>query len=184
MPKQNRNKQVAVKLPQSREECAELIAKMARLDLRETMIQAVLDESIERATAGAEDQAAEVRLAREGFLKAVQSYCEVNKKELTKDGKQKTFKFTTGKVNWKKNADVVTVEKGQTSEIADMLTKMKQTQCLKTSVSLVKTELKKLSPDQLKKLDGVSIKPGDESFTVTPNSLPADFEQEGREAGS
>ena len=101
----------------------------------------------------------------------VQTWCEANRAELTKDGKTKTANLTTGEVRWRKRPPSVTI-KG-VDVVLETLQRLGLTRFIR-----VKNEPNKeamlAEPEAVRGIAGISIVTGQEDFIVTPLEVTAE----------
>ncbi len=98
--------------------------------------------------------------------KAVQTFCESRRLELTNGGKQKTAYFTTGEVQWRAKPPAV-VAKGIDS-ILESLRNLGLFRFIRTKEELNK-EAMLAEPEVARSISGVTIREGVEEFVIKPN---------------
>lgn len=168
-----RTKSVALSIPKSKLDCAQLIADMAKIDAKISREQQVLSETIAKQTEYTETKVAPLRAEHEELSKRVQSYCEAHKEALTMGGRQKSFDFTTGRVSWKLGSEFVFIEPDKDDELLAEIRKKKLPGIISTKVSVGKAALKKaLKAGKVLEFAKLDRRP--EEFIINPHDVSAD----------
>lgn len=90
-----------VRVAQSREECAEMIATIGGTQREIIRIEATMNDELAVIKAGYEAQAEPLRDRVEALQEGVQEWCEAHRDTLTGGGKVKHHAFSTGHVSWR-----------------------------------------------------------------------------------
>lgn len=98
--------------------------------------------------------------------RAVQSYCESRRLQLTGNGKKKTAYFTTGEVQWRAKPPSVSIR--GVSNVLDNLKKLGFTCFIRVKEELNKDAML-ADPEKARLVAGVSISEGVEEFVIKPN---------------
>jgi phage host-nuclease inhibitor protein Gam len=106
MPTTPRNKTrlkavAAPTVPQTRDQVAELIARIGTDSRTLKVLEVEMNEALAAIKEQYEQRAEPTRQSVDGALRGVQAWCEANRLELTVAGKVKTHAFTTGEVAWR-----------------------------------------------------------------------------------
>ena len=163
-------------MPQSREECAQAIAEFSRQQAALEIIETDLDKKIAKLNELAEAKASVVRTKRDALSQVIQSFCEVNRSELTKGHRRKFFDFTTGRVQW--NAGLVRAKVTDKAALLHTLTVHNLKHCFKVEQKPLLGEIKKLSPSVFKTLRGVTVMRNPEMFSIRPFEGKVDVQSE------
>lgn len=91
----------AVTVPQTRDQVADLIARIGSDSRALTSLEVEMNEALARIKEDFEQRAEPIRLSVADSQRGVQAWCEANRIELTAGGKVKTHAFTTGEVQWR-----------------------------------------------------------------------------------
>lgn len=173
-----RTKSVSVSIPKSKEDCAQLIADMAKIQAKMNREQQVLSEAVAKQAEYTEGKIAPLRSEHEALSQRVQSYCEAHKDALTMLGHhQKSFDFTTGRVSWRLGSEFVEIDAGKDKELLAEIRKKKLPGIISTKVTVAKAALKKALKAG-KVLEFARIKRHPENFIITPHDVSADIEAE------
>ena len=160
---------LAVYIPQTRDECAEAINQIGRLQREILVEQAAMNDEIsevtDRYTGSITEKTQEMTRLQDG----VQTFCETNRLELTEGGKSKTGRFVTGEVQWRQRPPSVLV-RGADSVI-EFLKRHGLDRFVRTKEEINKEAILN-EPAAVTGVAGISIKTGVEDFVITP------FEQE------
>jgi len=170
------SKSTAVTMPQSKDECAAAIAKLALTEKKIENWQTTLSEIIANAAGRIEEQIVPLREQRDALEACIQSFSETRRNELTEGGSRKYHDFTTGRVGWKIGSMKLSYPADKESLIINALIANGLSDCVKKSESVDKAALKKKSRDELKKIEGVSLKRDPESFYIKPADVQIDRE--------
>lgn len=180
MPKNT--SQIAIKLPQTREETADLIQRYKQIEMQIDTAQAHCNKIVQKAEARLEDTVASLRQELEATGSAIQSFCASRRDEITDNGKRSYSNFTTGRVGWRKGKMIIAVADGQTEAVIEALDAAGLSDCLKVKMTLDKSALLKLPEDTLADIDGLSKVKKPEVFYIKPNEIVADRAPEGEAA--
>jgi len=170
--KPNRIKQPAKQsafVPQSRDECAEMINQIGRIQREIAVTQAAMNDDIARITDDYTGKITPQQLEMKQLQDGVQSWCEANRDELTENGKTKTAGFVTGNVQWRQRPPSVLV-RGADS-VLETLARLGLSRFIRTKEEINKEAILN-EPAAVAGVAGISIKTGVEDFVITP------FEQE------
>ena len=155
-------------VPQSREQVAEAIGELGRLQRDLERIGADMNDELADVKARFEADAEPYRQRQEALFAGVQVWCEAHRDTLTQGGKVKTAAFTTGEVSWRTRPPSVTVR--GIEAVIDALRRLRLTRFLR-----VKTEVNKEAilnePEAVALVPGIRISQG-EDFAVTPFEAP------------
>ena len=165
-PKKPRAKSAAaVAVPQSREDVINDIRKIGDITRvilrRETELNDKLAELTNAAAPGIEALKKELDRLQAG----VQTWCEANRAELTKDGKTKTANLTTGEVRWRIRPPSVSIRK--VDDVIAMLKKFSLVKFLRNKEEINKEAIL-AAPEEVKGIAGITIKSGIEDFEIIP----------------
>ena len=128
-----------------------------------TEAQTALEKHIHELTERNRRHADPIHKEIERLAKGIQSFCEVNRRQLTK-GKSKSIKFENGTVSWRTTKASVVLS-GDEADIIATIKTMKLTQFLRVRHKLDKAAMLK-HPAQARTIPGVSITNGVETFAV------------------
>lgn len=98
--------------------------------------------------------------------KAVQTFCETRRLELTNGGKQKTAYFTTGEVQWRAKPPKVGIS--SMAKVIENIKNLGLFQFLRVKEEVNKEALL-ADPNNAKAIAGVSIRENEEEFVIKPN---------------
>jgi phage host-nuclease inhibitor protein Gam len=157
--------------------CAAAIGEIARVDADLQRIEADKNQAVLAAAKSAEDKAGPLSAQRVLLERSVEAYCTANRDRLTDGGKRKFAPFATGEGQWRKGRDSVDIDDAESDAIVKKLKAMgkafarfirvKETPS-KTAIGAA-TDAEKV---RLRKIKGLSFKPGAEIFEVKPAALP------------
>lgn len=156
-------------VPQDKDECAQAIDQIGRLQRDIVQVNAAMNDEIadvtERYAGSISEKTAELTQLQHG----VQAFCEAHRASLTENGKRKSAGFTTGDVMWRQRPPSVAV-RGLDS-VLETLQRLGLGRFIRTKEELNKDAILN-EPDAIAGIAGLSIKAGVEDFVITP------FEQE------
>jgi len=168
--KRTRIKQQAkLSVPQNRDECAEMINEIGRLQREIAVTQAAMNDAIANITDDYTGQITPQQEQMKRLQDGIQAYCEANRDDLTEGGKTKTIGFVTGTVQFRQRPPSVAV-RGADSVI-DFLKKHGLGRFVRTKEEINKEAILN-EPSSVTGVAGISIKTGVEDCVITP------FEQE------
>lgn len=154
-----------VYIPQNRDECAEAINQIGRLQREILVEQSAMNDEIagitDRYTGSITDKSNELKLLQDG----VQTFCETNRLELTEGGKSKTGRFVTGEVQWRQRPPSVAVRGAES--VIEFLKRHGLDRFVRTKEEINKEAILN-EPSAVSGVAGISIKTGVEDFVITP----------------
>lgn len=161
-------------MPQSREQVISDIKEIGDIQRKLTRMETLKNDQIATITSKYTPDTEALNTKLELLKKGVQSWCEVNRDELTGSGRTKTVKFTTGEVSWRTNPLSVNI-KG-TKAVLEELIKRKWNQFItrKTDINkaAINDALKADEDAEVGKIKGIIVNKDTETFSIAP------FEQE------
>ncbi|KFB97848.1 bacteriophage Mu Gam family protein, partial [Trabulsiella guamensis ATCC 49490] len=123
VPKKPRTKAAAaVAVPQSREDVINDIRKIGDISRVILRRETELNDQIATLTNDVAPGIEALKKELERLQTGVQTWCEANRAELTRDGKTKTANLTTGEVRWRARPPSVTIRKVE--DVIAMLKKL------------------------------------------------------------
>lgn len=169
-----KTKALARSVPQTREACALALKQYGILKTEVERLESDTNDEIAALTAALETNAAPLRERIEGLRQSVQAYSDAHRKVLTEDGNKKSFAFTTGRVKWRAGGEVIEVDDAQLAAAIKAVRSLKLSTCSVATIKLVKPQLKKLSPEKLALIPGVSRVEKPETFVIEPFAAAVD----------
>ncbi|EEJ8782785.1 host-nuclease inhibitor protein Gam [Salmonella enterica subsp. enterica] len=161
-------------MPQSREQVISDIKEIGDIQRKLTRMETLKNDQIATITSKYTPDTEALNTKLELLKKGVQSWCEVNRDELTGSGRTKTVKFTTGEVSWRTNPLSVNI-KG-TKAVLEELIKRKWSQFITRKTDINKAAINDaLKADEnapVGKIKGIIVNKDTETFSIAP------FEQE------
>lgn len=153
-----------LKIPQSRDEAAEYIAEIGRLQRQRQRIEADMNDEIARIKERFETQAQPLGDDIRQLTKGVQTWCEANRVQLTGGGKVKFAQLPTGKINWRTRPPKVNLKNKEI--IIETLKRLGLQRFIRVTEDVNK-EAMLAEPEVATSVTGVSITQG-EDFVITP----------------
>lgn len=110
-PATSRIKSVAAiyPVPQNKDEASDAIHRIGLAQRERNRIQADMNDALAKLKLEFEEQAKPVNELITSLSAGVQTYCEANRDQLTKDGKVKYYSFAAGEVNWRMRPPKVSI---------------------------------------------------------------------------
>jgi len=166
MAKTTRIKTEAIKfpVPQSREETVSSIAEIGRRQRERERIQAEMNDRIAALKQEYEELARPHAEAIKALTEGVQTWCEANRAELTRDGKVKTANLSAGEVRWRMRPPRVSVRSVAT--VLDALKSLKLNRFIRVKEEINKDAIL-AEPEAVEHVKGISISQG-EDFVIVP----------------
>lgn len=185
-------------VPADRDACAAQITAIGNLQRESERLQAEMNDQVAKITDHFAPLLADLAERVKALQAGVQTWCEANRAALTADGRVKFHDFLTGQVNWRTGLDSVSVTNAEAVLLTLKALKLPEfirvkEEVNKDAVLANFSAAAKITADQvnaeadevqkallirtlecnslLQGLSGLRIKPGAESFTVTPVSL-------------
>lgn len=165
-PKKTRTKSAAVvAVPQSREDVINDIRKIGDISRVILRRETELNDQIATLTNDVAPGIEALKKELERLQTGVQTWCEANRAELTRDGKTKTANLTTGEVRWRTRPPSVSIRKVE--DVVAMLKKLSLGKFLRNKVEINKEAIL-ADPNKVKGIAGISVKTGVEDFEIIP----------------
>lgn len=164
MNKRIKKAAVDLKVPQSRDEAAEYIAEIGRLQNQRKRIAADMNDEIAAVKLRFESLAQPIGADIKQLGEGVQIWCEANRATLTNGNKVKFAQLASGKVNWRMRPPKVGLRNKET--IIDACKKLGLLRFLRVTEDINK-EAMLAEPEVAETITGVTISQG-EDFVITP----------------
>lgn len=169
-------------------DCADAIGRCGEIDRDLKRIAADKDAAVAAAARAAEDAAEPLIVERQRLEAAIRAWCEKHRDRLTDGGRRKTAPFPTGECAWRKSRDTVDIDEARKDRIIAALKRMgdRFRRFVKVSETVSKTAIAGATDEEkarLKRVAGISFRPGAEGFSVSPVELPL-AERPAQEAGA
>lgn len=155
-----------VAIPQSRNEVCEAIADIGRAQRERDRIQAGMNDDLATVRKRYEEAAAPHAARISALTQGVAAWCEANRFVLTKNGKTKTAKLSTGEISWRTRPPSVTL-RGKPA-IIEALEKLGLKRFLRIRADVDKDAILR-DPDAVEGVKGISISQR-EDFVIKPDS--------------
>ncbi len=157
--------------------CASAIGEVARIDADLQRIEADKSQSVQAAAKEAEDKAGPLSARRQLLERSVEAYCTQHRDRLTDGGKRKFAPFATGEASWRKGRDSVLVDPDQAGAIVKKLKTMGRAMMrfIRSKEEPSRSRMAGASDEEkarLRRIKGITFKPGVEIFEVKPAELP------------
>ncbi len=156
--------EAAAWVPASRTEVDAAIAKIGEAQRKRDAIRTAMNDQLAAIKAQHEDAAAPHAAVIKHLAAGVQTWCEANRAELTRDGKTKTVKLGSGEVRWRTRPKSVMV-RGAGIVIA-ALKRLGLDRFIRTKEEVDKEAILR-EPDAVQDVKGITISQG-EDFVIVP----------------
>jgi len=165
-PKKTRLKTpaVAVTVPQNRDNAAQAVAEIGRLNRDLARLTADMNDELATVKALHEEKAEPIRLKIEALTTGVQTWAEANRDTLTQNGKVKTAALTTGEIAWRLRPPSVRVTGAEA--VLDVLRRLGLKRFIREKEEVNKEAILN-EPEAVSHVPGISISRG-EDFVVVP----------------
>lgn len=154
-----------VRVPQSREEAEQMLARLGEIQREQTLLSAALEESIQAERARVEAQNLPLKAEGEGLVRGIQLWAETHRASLTQDGRTKTVKLTTGEIAWRARPPSVKIK--DQAGVIERLLQLGLTRFLRVKRE-INREAMLAEPSMAGALPGVTIGSEGEEFVVSP----------------
>lgn len=159
---------------QNEQDASDLI-KMLGEKRRDVMrIEAAMNDEIAQIKLAHEEQAAPIQAEIAEIIDSIQAWAEVNRDELTNDGKVKTVKLMSGEFNWRTRPPKVTL-RGK-PKIIQALKDLGLTRFIRTSEDIDKEALLK-EKGAASSIAGITISSAGEDFNISPYEMQIENQQ-------
>ena len=158
---------------QNEDDAADLIRVLGEKRRDILRIEHAMNDKIAEIKQSHEDQATPIKVEVSEIIKAVQGWAEANRDTLTKCGKTKTAKLTTGEINWRSRPPKVTL-RGKV-KIIQTLKNLGLNRFIRTIEEVDKEALlkeKKIAAG----ISGITISSAGEDFAILPYELEIEKE--------
>lgn len=152
--------------PANQAQAADMVARMGAIGRDVVVLNAALDEEIAVIKASVKQQAQPLLAELEALRAGLQVWAEANRAQLTRDGRTKTVKLTTGELQWRHRPASVRIS-GEDA-LLELLEKSGPELFLRRKVEIDR-EAMLAHPEAARTLPGVIIASAGEEFIVTPD---------------
>ena len=156
-------------VPQTRDDCAEMINQIGRIQREILTTQAAMNDDIAVITDSYTGTITQWQAELNALQDGVQAWCEANRADLTENGKCKTGRFVTGEVQWRQRPPSVLVRGAES--VIEFLKRHGLERFVRTKDEINKEAILN-EPAAVQGVAGITLKTGVEDFVITP------FEQE------
>ena len=153
---------------QNEQDASDLIKTLGEKRREIMRVEAAMNDHIAQTKLEFEEQASPLLAEVTEIIDAVQAWAEVNRDELTKDGKVKTVKLMSGEFNWRTRPPKVGL-RGK-PKIIQALKDLGLTRFIRTSEDIDKDALLK-EKEAASAIAGVTISSAGEDFAISPYEL-------------
>ncbi|EDK3117605.1 host-nuclease inhibitor protein Gam [Salmonella enterica subsp. enterica serovar Panama] len=155
--------------PQSKEQVSVDIKKIGDIQRELTRIETDANDQIAIIMNQNTPKIEALRAELDVLQKGVQTWCEANRADITKDGKTKTANLITGEVAWRTKPESVSIKGVEL--VLETLKKLKLDRFIRRKEEVNKDAIL-ADKKAVENIKGISIVSGKETFSITP------FEQE------
>lgn len=161
--------------PQSREQVSTDIRKIGDIQRELIRIETGINDQIAVITNKETPRIEALKAELTTLQKGVQTWCEANRSDITSGGKTKTANLVTGEVSWRIRPPSVSIARGMTEKVLEVLKKMGLSDFIRSKETINKEALgeeMQKEDGKVKNIPGLSLIRDEEDFSITP------FEQE------
>lgn len=151
-------------VPQTKEECDAVIARIGQLQRQRTMLHAANDELMAQIDRRNKQDLEPIEKEMQVIAKGVQVWCEANRHLITREGEVKHAQFPAGVVRWRMRPPKVVV-RGVDALIA-LFKERGLTRLVRTKEEINKEAIL-ADPQSIRGIGGVNIEQG-EDFVIEP----------------
>lgn len=170
MATQRLKTKAAVYASQSRDDVAAEIRAIGDLTRSQARLQADMNDAVAAITAQYQPQLDALKERISGLQEGVQIWCEANRHELTREGRQKSHQFVTGEVMWRQRPPSVSVR--GVDAVVDALQRLGLGRFLRTKTEINKEAILN-EPEAVRGVAGITLQVGVEDFVITPLEVDA-----------
>jgi phage host-nuclease inhibitor protein Gam len=166
-----KRKALALPVPQSRDEAVEQVAQIGALRRQIAAIKARAAAQLAKIGEAVEEAVEPLEVELNAMEKGLQSYCEANRSDLTRNGKVKFHRFATGKVSWRKRPAKVSIKGAK-----DVIARLKEhglKRFIRTEETIDKEAMLK-EASAAEAIEGVTIRSAGEDFAIEPAEVETD----------
>ena len=135
-----------------------------------TQATAQADDQVAEITRHIDDALSETKQQLAGLEEGLKAFCEQNRAALTDNGRSKTAKFATGRVQWRARPPKVSI-RGMKDVIA-RIRALGMTEFLRERIEINKDAMLEV-PEKASAIEGVSIGSAGEDFVIEPLEVNA-----------
>lgn len=156
---------VAVIVPHSKGECAGLIAQLGELSRESQRLTGEMNDQIAAVTLGYQPRLEHLQGQVEALQKGIQTWCEANRAELTREGKVKTANLVTGEIQWRQRPPSCRITGADA--VMDALERLGLGRFVRAKREINKEAILN-EPEAVQGVAGISIQTGVEDFVIVP----------------
>lgn len=156
---------VAVFVPHSKGECAGLIAQLGEISREMQRLTSEMNDQIASVTLGYQPRLERLQGQVEALQNGIQTWCEANRAELTRDGKVKSANLVTGEVQWRQRPPSVRVTGAD--DVVERLLTGGLGRFVRTRNEINKEAILN-EPEAVASVRGISVQTGVEDFVIVP----------------
>ena len=160
-----KSKAATTPVPQSMDEANSFVDMIGDTQRRLDNIETEMNDRLAEVKAHYEGLAKPLKETLTAHTTGLQTYCEANRNELTKDGRRKFYRFAAGEISWRRRPPAIRIR-----GVAAVLERVKElglTQFIRTKEEINK-EAMIAEMEKAVALDGVTGVIGVEDFVIKP----------------
>ena len=159
-----------VPVPGTLGEASEQLAQIGELRRDIEARKRAADDQVAEITRHIDDALSETKQQLAGLEEGLKAFCEQNRAALTENGRSKTAKFATGRVQWRTRPPKVLI-RGMKDVIA-RIRALGMTEFLRERIEINKDAMLEV-PEKASAIEGVSIGSAGEDFVIEPLEVNA-----------
>lgn len=159
---------------QNEQDASDLIKILGEKRRQIMRVEAAMNDEIANIKLAFEEQASPLQAEVSEIIDSVQAWAEVNRDELTNDGKVKTVKLMSGEFNWRTRPPKVSL-RGK-PKIIEALKSLGLTRFIRTSEDIDKEALLK-EKEAAGQIAGITISSAGEDFAISPYEMQIENQQ-------
>jgi phage host-nuclease inhibitor protein Gam len=156
---------VAVVVPHTKGECAGLIAQLGEVSREAQRLTGEMNDQISAVTQGYQPRLERLQGQIEALQKGVQTWCEANRAELTRDGRVKSANLVTGEVQWRQRPPSCRVTGAEA--VIEALKRLGLGRFVRSKDEINKEAILN-EPEAVAGVAGIAIQTGVEDFVIVP----------------
>lgn len=160
-----KTKAAAYPVPQNESEASGFILRIGVAQRERDRIRSRMNDRLASIKSEFEAKALPFKIEIEERTKGVAIFCEANRDSLTRAGKVKFYKFSSGEISWRRCPPKVTVR--GVRAVIDRIRSLKLTHFLRTKEEINK-EAMLAEPEIARAIDGIKIASEGEDFVIKP----------------
>ncbi|HGJ66891.1 TPA: hypothetical protein ENS27_16145 [bacterium] len=168
-----KKKSQALSIPASLDEADRYIASIAELQRKINLVQLQLNTQLAELTKKAKEECKPLEQKINTLVKGLYIFADTHREKITDGFSRQTVEVSSGVFGWRQRPETTEVE--DEDQAIKELEELGLKECIRVKKTVNKEAIEALPKDVVEKLKFITVKEGDEVFSVKPKEVKISF---------